>query len=122
MGWLFYHRPRGGKMVDEFSKQFDYDNDKASGKVIACKTYARKGIAYLAYEIKRKEAGERDVIGVVVLIKFVRDHYNFGYKDMTEDMGPYFYACPQLILNLLTPTDNENALAWRKRCREYWNK
>ncbi len=33
-------------------------------------------------------------------------------------MGPYSYDCPAAILDLLTVTDNENALAWRAKCRE----
>ena len=37
---------------------------------------------------------------------------------MYENMGPYRYGCPARILNLLTATDNENALKWRASCRE----
>jgi len=37
---------------------------------------------------------------------------------MTETMGPYQYDCPERILKLLTPTDNEYALKWRERCWE----
>src|SRR3546814_2436397 len=40
----------------------------------------------------------------------------FGYKDMEESMGPCEDGCPESILNLLTSTDNENALDWRRRC------
>ena len=40
---------------------------------------------------------------------------NFGYKSMGESMGPYLDHCPKTILELLTPTDNEYAIEWRKR-------
>ena len=33
-------------------------------------------------------------------------------------MGPYESNCPKSILDLLSPTDNECANAWRQRCRE----
>lgn len=33
-------------------------------------------------------------------------------------MGPYEDGCPAAILDLLTTTDNEQALNWRARCRE----
>ena len=33
-------------------------------------------------------------------------------------MGPYYYDCPKGILDLLTPTDNECANDWRRKCRE----
>lgn len=32
-------------------------------------------------------------------------------------MGPYEDDCPRSILDLLSPTDNEYANAWRARCR-----
>ncbi|WP_338405678.1 DUF6927 domain-containing protein [Sphingobium arseniciresistens] len=35
---------------------------------------------------------------------------------LEESMGPCENGCPEYILNLLTSTDNENALDWRRRC------
>ena len=46
------------------------------------------------------------------------EYYNIGYKDMEESEGPYYYNCPERILKLLTPTSNEYALRWRKKCWE----
>lgn len=45
-----------------------------------------------------------------------RSYFNFSYKDMSEDMGPYEATCPASILSLLSPTDSEYALAWREHC------
>ena len=42
----------------------------------------------------------------------------FYYKDMSEDMYPGYCDCPKGILDLLSPTDNEYALEWRKKCQE----
>jgi hypothetical protein len=39
------------------------------------------------------------------------------YKFMQESLGPYFYDCPESILNLLTPTDSIYAKQWREKCR-----
>lgn len=47
-----------------------------------------------------------------------RSNFDFGYKDMDETCGPFYNDCPKGILDLLSPTENENALAWRKACRE----
>lgn len=47
-----------------------------------------------------------------------RDYFNFSYKDMDESMGPCECDCPLSILNMLSPTEDEWALAWRQRCRE----
>lgn len=46
------------------------------------------------------------------------DGMNFGYKDMDETCHPYQYDCPKGILDLLSPTENENALEWRRKCNE----
>lgn len=63
---------------------------------------------------------EQETFGVVFLTSTnMKDFYNFGYKDMTEDMMPYYFDCPKSILNLLSETDNKNALEWREMC---WNK
>lgn len=45
----------------------------------------------------------------------------FGYKDMDDTCGPNYYNCPLSILKLLTPTNNENANNWRKKCYENAN-
>lgn len=41
----------------------------------------------------------------------------FGYKDMTERMGPYQTTCPASVLDLLGTPRNEHAAQWRKACR-----
>lgn len=61
------------------------------------------------------------VYGLVVLTRSDRkmtNGSNFFYKDMSEDMGPYYYDCPAYILDMLSETDNEYALNWRKNCRK----
>jgi hypothetical protein len=56
-----------------------------------------------------------------------KEHYNFGYKDMTEGCGPHFYKCPKRIINLLSPVDDlydadssarEYATNWRNKCTD----
>lgn len=42
----------------------------------------------------------------------------FYYKNMSEDMGPYAYDCPESILKLLSDTESKSAIEWRNRCRE----
>ncbi len=44
--------------------------------------------------------------------------WNFTYKAWTESSLPDHEA-PARVLALLTPTENENELEWRRRCREY---
>ena len=62
---------------------------------------------------------ERYTFAVVCLTSIrSNDWCNFGYKDMSEDCGPFYYDCPKSILKLLSPTTNECALKWRSACVE----
>lgn len=62
---------------------------------------------------------EQQVFAVVFLTSTnMKDYYNFAYKPMDETVGPYQYDCPKSILDLLTPTENEYANEWRKKCCE----
>ena len=40
-------------------------------------------------------------------------------KDMDDTCGPFDAKCPNSILDLLTPTDNEIANNWREKCRDF---
>jgi hypothetical protein len=67
--------------------------------------------------------GARQVWAAVFLVDFRRgaDGLAFGYKDMTEHMGPVESDCPERILRRLTPLSEADdpqgwARAWRARC------
>ena len=71
------------------------------------------------YQYEDVPENERTTFAIVFLTSTdSRDYFNFAYKDMSEDMGPYKRDCPKGILDLLSPTDNEYALEWRKACYE----
>jgi uncharacterized protein DUF6927 len=48
----------------------------------------------------------------------LRGEHNFGYKPIDESMGPVVADAPAAVLDALTPTDHEDALEWRRRCRD----
>ena len=74
---------------------------------------------YAAVQITNTVEGFSKVRAAVVLTSVdSKRYFNFAYKDMSEDMGPYCYDCPIGILKLLTETDNEVALEWRAKCWE----
>jgi hypothetical protein len=77
-------------------------------------------VYYAAVEQTISDTGAHEVFALICLVAYdPRDSegYIFGYKDMTERMGPYESNCPVAILDLLTPTDRPYALQWRARCR-----
>lgn len=57
--------------------------------------------------------------------KIKNDPYNWGYKDVSEDMGPYQLSCPLSYIELVEAHEKEHgyettdyALAWRQSVRE----
>ena len=125
MGWTYTHR--GSTPVKEFlTDQLNCENKHAGYKILDI-AIVKMRTAYMAVEIIRRnqktrllDMETREVVAFVFLLDYrPRDtDYDMGYKDMDESMGPYESECPERILNLLTPTEHENALEWRRRCRE----
>lgn len=58
-----------------------------------------------------------DEVWALVVATTGRPGSSFGWKEMEESMGPVESECPTEILDLLSPTTEEHALAWRARCR-----
>jgi hypothetical protein len=45
--------------------------------------------------------------------------YGYGYKDMTEGMGPSYHDCPLRLLDATKGESGEYSQAWRNRVRKY---
>ncbi len=118
MGWTFAHKEKGITVKQFFEKEFGY-TDKETGvydKVLDCAATFTE--AYLAIETG-DTSGPKEVYAMVCLLGYrPKDYYNFGYKEISEDMGPCNYSCPERILKLLTPTDDKWAQEWREKCWE----
>lgn len=123
MGWTYTFR--GNTPVKEFlASRVNCENEHAKWQVQDI-ALVKMRTAYLAVEIIRRnqETGTldtttREVVALVFLLDYRPNDRDFdaGYKDMDETMGPCESECPERILQLLTPTTHENALAWRQRC------
>ncbi len=125
MGWLYMSYMDGFSTPKAYlDNQFTFSNDQGNSKVLKSsmvgKTY------YAAVEqILHLDDGDkkRDVFALICLTNHTpsggRDGLVFGYKDMTERMGPVEAQCPVSILDLLMPTTSEYALEWREKCRAY---
>lgn len=120
MGWL-YKKSLNGHATPRahLDAQFTYQRDTHTSKVL--RSALIKGRTYYAaLEHIIIETGAREVRALVCLVNYnpkARDGYIFGYKDMDETMGPYECDCPEVILDLLTPTQSDNARQWRDNCR-----
>lgn len=119
MGWTSYQAThyKNGKIdrKAECDRLFNWADDS---REVAVLKSAMVGSTYYA-AVKATKGDFSEVHAVVCLTSTnSRDYFNFSYKDMDETCGPFQYNCPKGILDLLSPTDNEYALAWREACRE----
>ena len=123
MGWTYTYR--GNTPVKEFlASRVNCENEHARWQVHGI-AIVRMRTAYMAVEIIRRnqetgalDTATREVVALVFLLDYRPNDRDFdtGYKDMDETMGPCESECPERILQLLTPTTHEYALAWRQRC------
>ncbi len=118
MGWLSmrdtgrFDTPRA--YLDD---QFTYERDDHRLTVLKS---SMVGNTYYAAAERREADDKREVFAIVCLTfsrPAARDGLTFGYKDMTEHMGPCESDCPASILDLLTPIEGEWPNDWRARCR-----
>lgn len=130
MGWTSYHADyyKNGT-VDRKAECDAYWEEGLNRGYFKIEKAVMKGTVYYAAitPIQRKtEEGiipipeeERETFGVVILTSVsMKDYFNFAYKLVDETMGPAQRNCPESILKLLSPIDNEWALEWRKNCWE----
>ena len=119
MGWTGYHathyKPDGS--IDR-KASLDYELfTRWEGHENAHKLLKSSMVGTTYYAAAQNSKGQ--IYGLVVLTSMDNnDYFNLRYKDMDETMGPGPDNCPASILKLLSPTDHEWALDWRKRCRE----
>ena len=118
MGWLFM-RDLGGHSTARayLDNQFTYAREDHRLTVLAS---SMVGSTYYAAAERVEVSGGRQVFAIVCLTKSstgASDGCTFGYKDMTEHMGPCESECPASILAELTETDSAYAEAWRARCK-----
>ena len=130
MGWTYYHAPTDCKgrvnRKAECDKISTWERrDEQTGELISSGRVLKSRMVgstyYAAVELKGR-AHPVPHVGCFVFLTHGKahkyDYMNFGYKDMDETCEPYYYDCPESILALLSPTDNENALKWRAACHE----
>lgn len=119
MGWTFMEKPRDVRGY--LNGAYSWTSDDGTVNRVIDSAIVDRTQYYCAVETVRPD-GSRSVWAGVVLLKFApraRDGLTFGYKDMSETMGPYAWKCPLRILDALTETDDEYANGWRTKVREY---
>lgn len=103
MGWTGYINDTR-KAVDIVRAELEW----TSGEY---KVIANSGSKY--WVVEKTSTGER--FAVVALVE--RKHGDTYTKIMDESMGPNDCNMPTRLLNMLTPTEHEYAIEWRRRAR-----
>lgn len=120
MGWIstdarFYTADGKVNRKAECDALYTWEGEKTKNEVI--KSSMRGSVYYAAVRTTDKTTGHSEVFAAVCLTSTRRDGgFNFGYKGMSEDMGPCEDDCPKGILVLLTDTESKYAKEWRERC------
>lgn len=115
MGWTYFDRDKSKTLRQTFEREF------TPNEVV---DFAVHGFRE-AYAVLRTPDGR--TVGMVILMdQSGRNGMNFGHKDMTESMGPFYTNAPVRLIDLLdrdAPLNDENdprgsARQWRQSCRD----
>jgi len=90
-----------------------------------CKTIARKAttergesVLWAVHELG-PEHKESPGLRFIVCYLIGHDRGLYGYKEMGETMGPFYYSCPLSFLDMVPEPEGENVKEWRERVRKY---
>lgn len=109
MGWTFYYKPKGVKAVDSIKNGCGAEWLE---KHFVAASATREAVFIVAkFHEPESDVYEPDADGTVRVILVYKiksvpnasDGYNFGYKDMSETMGPYGCPAPASIIALASP-------------------
>lgn len=117
MGWTGQyppaHRDKKRWLIDEFTSENENFRHTLTDLSI------RGNTAYGIYHQEDKKTGISLHETMVFLLSFRKEEW--CYKEMGETVHPYYYDCPKTLLDkieALYPPFNDNAKAWRAKCRE----
>ncbi|HEY4545585.1 MAG TPA: hypothetical protein VIG90_04040 [Pedomonas sp.] len=118
MGWTYcYEKPQNVKAY--MDSIYTWASKSGQRRVLAS-AIVRITEYYCAVEHLQPDGTHIIWAGIAKLDypKGNRAGLRFGYKTMDETVHPFFYNCPEPILNLLTPTECDGANKWRRQCRQ----
>jgi hypothetical protein len=99
MGWLYRNEPIDDPLA-YLKAKYNYDCETHTLQTL---DGARvRNTVYLAVRSTDKKTGHSFVFAAVIMISNTKKS-GFGYKDMSESMGPCQCDCPDRIMRLLPP-------------------
>lgn len=118
MGWTSCYREPGESHRDFFQREVLSSEPRRT--IIDSHFDRSTGTFYAAVEEPYSTRQDPEVWALVILTggRSGSTRSPFMWKEMDETQGPAQDDCPIRILRRLSPTEQPNALAWRRRCRE----
>ena len=121
-----------GTIRREYESNFDFFNREFGGRLVAITedrvpVGSKEPTVLYGAIIIGQTPKEVAIIGIVILVTR-EDYHNVTYKEITEEMGPYYYKCPKEIIDILTPISvieergyfseisKQYAKNWRNKC------
>ena len=109
MGWLFTQHQTRKELIRSRIRDQDCD-----GVTYRCLRYTAVGnVLWTVWEVTRPGDEARRYIGCDLMA--CDRGYGWGYKDLSESMGPCYYSCPLAYLDLVPPTNPD----WREQVRAW---
>lgn len=109
MGWLFTHQQTRKKLIERLTR--DQDSNGVFRKCLRRSTVGN--VLWTVWEITRAGGEVHRYIGCDLMA--CQRGYGWGYKDMCESMGPCYYSCPPVYLDMV-PVVN---VRWRDQVRAH---
>lgn len=123
MGWTFC-KPDRSSLIEEIKTRLTRPTAWDDGSFVDPTDISVVGNTLYALLQRPASAEYPDGLRVILvyLLKgspaYRGDSYAWGYKDMSEDMGPCVYTCPLKFLDRST-CNTPYAVEWRQNCRDY---
>ncbi len=117
MGWSFTYGATRRNIIEEVTRGWTHDDGTGSKTIKHC---CRGNTLYAVHENTRCNGEVYRFIGVHLL---QRSSDGWGYKSISEDMGPYQTNCPVSYIELaeeMPPSDGmgKNSIEWRAKVRK----
>jgi hypothetical protein len=106
MGWTFLHEAREKQQVIEACV-------KSSATLKCVKKAVHGNHLWTIFENSVTKSKS------IVLFLLAKSQGCWGYKDMTEHMGPHYYDCPVSFLDEVPEPDSPYSAGWREGVRTY---
>lgn len=113
MGTTTLHRTAGMTDLEFFTKEWPTALGEGGYWKILAHNSTRDGF-YAAIEDSRPGYDDHFIL-VVQKGWYPRSQYNFGYKDMSDTMGPAIIGASLEVINAVPPTENQYATVWREK-------